>query len=57
VKEFSESSDQLGFIDIFDKMLGPDGKPRAELLRADGLHMTRPGYEIWREAVKSALKG
>ena len=28
-------------------MLGADGKPRKELLRADGLHMTPAGYEIW----------
>ena len=56
VKAYSESSDKLGFIDIFPQMLGEDGKPRAELLREDGLHMTRAGYEIWRDAVKPLLK-
>lgn len=56
VGEFSKTSDKLGFIDIFDKMLGEDGKPRAELLRKDGLHMTRKGYEIWIEAVNAKLK-
>jgi lysophospholipase L1-like esterase len=55
VKDFSVSSDKLGYIDIVPQMLGPDGKPRAELLREDGLHMTRAGYEIWRDAVKPRL--
>ena len=55
VKAFSEASDKLGFIDIFPLMLGTDGKPRPELLRKDGLHLTPAGYEIWREAVKPHL--
>jgi lysophospholipase L1-like esterase len=56
VKAFTESSDKLGFIDVFPLMLGADGKPRDELLVADGLHMTRKGYEIWRDAVTPYLK-
>ena len=56
VKAYAGSSDRLGFIDIFPAMLGPDGKPRPELLREDGLHMTRAGYAIWRDAVAAALR-
>jgi lysophospholipase L1-like esterase len=56
VKAFSESSDKLGFIDVFPQMLDTDGKPRGELLREDGLHMTRAGYELWRDEVKKTLK-
>jgi lysophospholipase L1-like esterase len=56
VKEFTQASpDKLGFIDIFDAMLGADGKPRAELLREDGLHLTPAGYAVWRDAVKPHL--
>lgn len=55
VKEFSESEKHLGFVDIFDAMLGEDGKPRPELLLKDGLHMTPAGYEIWRDAVKPVI--
>ncbi|MEP9359371.1 SGNH/GDSL hydrolase family protein [Sphingomonas sp. KR3-1] len=46
----------LTYVDIVPAMLGPDGKPRPELFREDGLHMTRAGYDIWRKAVAKALK-
>jgi lysophospholipase L1-like esterase len=56
IKDYSQNSEKLGFIDIFDAMLGADGEPRKELLRDDGLHLTRACYEIWRDAVKPHLK-
>jgi len=37
-------------------MLGPDGKPRKELLVADGLHMTPAGYKIWNDALRPILQ-
>jgi lysophospholipase L1-like esterase len=56
VRAYTRTSPQLGFVDIFPAMLGADGKPRPELLLADGLHMTRAGYAIWRDAVAPYLK-
>jgi lysophospholipase L1-like esterase len=57
VKAFTDASpDKLGFIDVFTPMLGPDGMPRPELLGLDGLHMTRAGYELWRDTVKPHLQ-
>lgn len=57
VKEFSETDGKrLGYVDVFTPMLGPDGKPRPELLRKDGLHLTREGYEVWRDVVRPALE-
>jgi lysophospholipase L1-like esterase len=44
------------FVDVFTPMLGPDGRPRAELFLADSLHMTPAGYVIWRDAVAPALR-
>jgi lysophospholipase L1-like esterase len=46
---------KMSFIDVVPAMLGPDGKPRAELYRPDGLHMTPAGYVIWRDAVRPYL--
>jgi lysophospholipase L1-like esterase len=46
----------LAYVDVFTPMLGTDGKPRPELYVADGLHMTRAGYEIWKGAVTPALR-
>lgn len=45
----------LGFADIWDPMLGDDGKPRPELFLDDGLHMTAKGYEIWTKVVAAEL--
>jgi lysophospholipase L1-like esterase len=46
----------LAYVDVFTPMLGSDGRPRPELYVADGLHMTRAGYEIWKDALAPALK-
>jgi lysophospholipase L1-like esterase len=38
-------------------MLGPDGKPRAELFRPDGLHVNQKGYELWTSIIAPKLQG
>ncbi|MEP6722150.1 MAG: SGNH/GDSL hydrolase family protein [Variovorax sp.] len=43
------------YIDIFTPMLGADGRPRAELFRADMLHMNETGYRIWQAAIAPHL--
>lgn len=40
-------------IDVFDAMLGPDDRPRAELFLDDGLHMSRAGYLLWIRLLES----
>ena len=52
----ARDSRRLAFVDVFTPMLGADGKPRPELYVADGLHMTRAGYAIWKAAVAPVLK-
>jgi lysophospholipase L1-like esterase len=47
--------DHVVFIDIFSKMLGPDGNPRKELFRRDGLHPDAQGYKVWAEAIRPFL--
>jgi lysophospholipase L1-like esterase len=56
VRDYVATDPTLGYVDIVPQMLGRDGKPRPELYREDGLHMTRAGYDIWRNAVAKALK-
>jgi hypothetical protein len=36
-------------------MLGPDGRPRAELLVGDGLHLNKDGYALWTSIVRPHL--
>ena len=52
-----EEKPRCDFINIWDPMLGDDGKPRKELLREDGLHLTPAGYELWAKIVKDAVGG
>ncbi|NYT42617.1 hypothetical protein HZY97_17725 [Sphingomonas sp. R-74633] len=56
VRDYVATDPRLGYVDIVPPMLGLDGRPRPELFREDGLHMTRPGYDIWRAAVGKALQ-
>jgi len=43
------------FVDVEPAMLGPDGKPRPELFRSDGLHLSAAGYELWSDQVRPHL--
>lgn len=43
------------YVDVFTPMLGPDGRPRAELFRADLLHMNASGYALWQSLIASHL--
>lgn len=43
------------YIDVFTPMMGADGRPRAELFRADQLHMNDEGYRLWQSIIASHL--
>ncbi|SMB87014.1 lipolytic protein G-D-S-L family [Hymenobacter roseosalivarius DSM 11622] len=56
IRQYSKAHPkQVRFVDVGTPMLGTDGKPRPELFREDGLHMTRAGYEIWTQVVAPVL--
>lgn len=55
VSEWSRTQSRVAFVDAASKMLDADGKPRAALLREDGLHMTQAGYAVWIEALEPVL--
>ncbi len=56
IRKYSSHDHLLAYIDIFTPMLGKNGKPKKELFAADGLHLNRKGYELWRKVVKPFLK-
>jgi lysophospholipase L1-like esterase len=56
VKAYCTRTSRTQFMDIEQQMLGADGKPNAELLVPDGLHMTPAGYRIWTDALRPLLK-
>jgi lysophospholipase L1-like esterase len=48
---------RLGFIETGAAFLGDDGKPRADLLLKDGLHLNPEGYKILSALVRPYLVG
>lgn len=57
IQDFVKKEKNIDYIDIFTPMLGPDGKPRAELFRPDGLHVNQKGYELWTSIIAPKLQG
>ena len=55
IAHWAKTQNKVIFVDVATKMLDADGKPRPELLLADGLHMQRAGYAIWIEALTPFL--
>jgi lysophospholipase L1-like esterase len=39
------------YVNIFDRMLDANGHPVRELFEADGLHLSKRGYSVWKEAL------
>jgi lysophospholipase L1-like esterase len=40
------------YVDVWNPMLGEDGKPREELLQGDKLHLSDEGYALWTKLVR-----
>jgi tetratricopeptide (TPR) repeat protein len=55
IEKLTLRRDDLAFLNVYDKMLKPDGSPNGELFLEDGLHMSPAGYKIWREVVAAYL--
>lgn len=48
---------RLLFVDIDAPMIGPDGRPKAELFKKDGLHLNAKGYKLWTGMIRPLLVG
>ena len=55
IMEYAAKNPKLKFIDCADMTPGSDGKPRAELFVADGLHFNAVGYKLLAERVRPFL--
>lgn len=56
IRRYAAEEEGLSFIDVYTPMLDTRGTPRRELYRADGLHLSPAGYEVWAEVVRRGLK-
>jgi lysophospholipase L1-like esterase len=56
VRRYARTDKRVAYADVFTPMLGADGKPRPELFREDGLHMTPAGYQLWTSVIRPYLR-
>ena len=47
--EIEASDSNMKFINIYDAMLTNENYPNKQYYDGDGLHMTRQGYEVWKQ--------
>lgn len=55
IADYVATDSRLAFIDVFPRMLGPDGMPKPDIFRDDQLHMNAAGYAIWTEVIRPYL--
>lgn len=51
IRNYAAGLDKVAFIDVYTPMLDSAGKPRAELFRADSLHLNADGYALWKRVI------
>lgn len=56
IRAYAAERSGVHYIDIFGKMLGADGQPRADLFGPDRLHLNRDGYALWRREIALHLQ-
>ena len=56
IRNFCGQNDNLIYMDVFNPMLGADGRPRAELFVEDQLHMNPKGYALWSGIIRPCLE-
>jgi lysophospholipase L1-like esterase len=55
IHDYIATDGSLLFVDVFTPMLSGDGRPRAGLYLADGLHPSAEGYALWTSILKPVL--
>jgi len=56
IEQFLRKQNRTAFINIFNDMLGTDGRPIPDLFLKDSLHMNANGYNIWQKKILTYLK-
>lgn len=55
IEAFLKTQANTAFVDVYSKMLTPEGQPMPDLFLQDNLHMNRKGYEIWKREIEKVL--
>ncbi len=51
IRAYTSTAAGTEYIDVYSSMVDAQGAPRAELFRADALHMNPQGYALWRSVI------
>jgi lysophospholipase L1-like esterase len=49
--EIDKANGRQYYLDLFTPMLNANGQPEKDLFEADGLHLSRKGYLLWKEVL------
>lgn len=55
IKNFLAGKRRTKYVDVYHKMLSPNGTPMADIFLDDQLHMNAKGYAIWKNALEPIL--
>jgi lysophospholipase L1-like esterase len=56
VEDYTKTDSNLIYNNVFNAMLGEDGKPLPDIFVKDNLHMNAKGYALWTPIVREYLK-
>ncbi len=51
LKDYCDSHQQLFYVDVWNPMLGDNGRPAPHIFISDSLHMNRKGYVLWKDII------
>jgi lysophospholipase L1-like esterase len=51
IRAYAQDRPNVAFIVVYTPMLDASGSPRAELFRADALHLNADGYALWKRVI------
>jgi lysophospholipase L1-like esterase len=55
IEKYLTTEKNAWFLNVWNAMLGTDGKPMKDIFIEDGLHMNAKGYAIWQKLIQPYL--
>jgi lysophospholipase L1-like esterase len=55
IEQMTKENGYAAFINVYDAMLGENGKVRTDIFVSDSLHMNSTGYGIWQKVITPFL--
>jgi lysophospholipase L1-like esterase len=55
IQTYLSLQQHAGFVDVYHKMLNPDGSVMTDIFLEDNLHMNAKGYAIWQKVITPYL--